>query len=107
VENLITPRSEIVDSLREDQFDITIIGGGITGAGVARDAVMRGFKVALLEKNDFASGTSSLTSKMLHGGLRYLRDYEFRLVRQAALERKVHIEIAPHLSERMQLRLVS
>ncbi|MHA2169622.1 MAG: glycerol-3-phosphate dehydrogenase/oxidase [Candidatus Kariarchaeaceae archaeon] len=102
MENLITPRSEIVDSLREDQFDITIIGGGITGAGVARDAVMRGFKVALLEKNDFASGTSSLTSKMLHGGLRYLRDYEFRLVRQAALERKVHIEIAPHLSERMQ-----
>ncbi len=100
--NLIPNRNDIVKSLKEEEFDIIIIGGGITGAGVARDASLRGFRVALFEKNDFAAGTSSMTSKMLHGGLRYLKNYEFRLVRQAALERKVHLDIAPHLSERMQ-----
>lgn len=78
---------------------MVIIGGGITGGSIARDAALRGLSVCLLEKEDFASGTSSMTSKMIHGGLRYLMNYEFKLVREAALERKVIIEIAPHLAE--------
>lgn len=99
MENLIPTRDKIKEEISTETFDIIIIGGGITGAGVARDASLRGLKVVLFEKGDFASGSSSQTSKLIHGGLRYLRNYEFRLVRQAALERKVHIEIAPHLAE--------
>lgn len=102
VENLIPSREKMVQNLKENEYDIIVIGGGITGAGVARDATLRGLKVALIEKQDFASGTSSMTSKMLHGGLRYLKNFEFRLVRHAALERKVHQEIAPHLAEVME-----
>ncbi|MCE7737474.1 MAG: glycerol-3-phosphate dehydrogenase/oxidase [Candidatus Heimdallarchaeota archaeon] len=103
MDNLIPVRSEMLKSLSEKVYDIIVVGGGITGAGVARDATLRGLKVALIEKDDFASGTSSMTSKMLHGGLRYLKNYEFRLVRKAALERKVHLDIAPHLAEVMEL----
>ena len=79
-------------------FDVVVIGGGITGAGVARDAAMRGLTVALVEARDFASGTSSRSSKMIHGGLRYLAQGDLALVREAASERKIVQAIAPHLA---------
>jgi glycerol-3-phosphate dehydrogenase len=79
------------------QYDLVVIGGGITGAGIARDATLRGLKVALFEKNDYASGTSSKSSKMIHGGLRYLEHGEFRLVFESVSERRVQMGVAPHL----------
>ena len=78
-------------------FDIAIVGGGINGTGIARDAAGRGFRVVLLEQNDLASGTSSASSKLIHGGLRYLEHYQFRLVREALGEREVLLRAAPHL----------
>ncbi|MFZ3352725.1 MAG: glycerol-3-phosphate dehydrogenase [Xanthobacteraceae bacterium] len=78
-------------------FDLAVIGGGINGAGIARDAAGRGLRVVLLEQNDLASGTSSASSKLIHGGLRYLEHYEFRLVRTALAEREVLLRAAPHL----------
>lgn len=78
-------------------FDIFVIGGGINGCGIARDAVGRGYTVALAEMNDFASGTSSGATKLIHGGLRYLEHYEFRLVREALMEREVLWAMAPHI----------
>ncbi len=78
-------------------FDVLIIGGGINGAGIARDAAGRGLSVLLVEKNDLASATSSASSKLIHGGLRYLEQYEFRLVAEALSEREVLLNIAPHL----------
>jgi glycerol-3-phosphate dehydrogenase len=78
-------------------YDIAIIGGGINGSGIARDAAGRGFKVYLAEMNDLASGTSSWSTKLIHGGLRYLEHYEFRLVREALAEREVLLRLAPHL----------
>jgi glycerol-3-phosphate dehydrogenase len=78
-------------------FDLAIIGGGINGAGIARDAAGRGFRVVLIEQNDLASGTSSASSKLIHGGLRYLEHREFRLVREALREREVLLRAAPHL----------
>lgn len=86
-----------IEKLKEETFDLMIIGGGITGAGVARDAAMRGLKVALVEANDFAFGTSSRSSKLVHGGIRYLENYEFHLVFEALSERAKLFEIAPHL----------
>ncbi len=83
--------------IEDEIFDILIIGGGITGAGVSRDASMRGMKVCLLEQNDFASGTSSRSSKLIHGGIRYLENREFKLVFEALSERKILFQIAPHL----------
>ena len=80
-----------------DQFDIVVIGGGVNGAGIARDAVGRGFSVLLAEKNDLASGTSSASTKLIHGGLRYLEFYEFSLVREAVKEREVLWAMAPHI----------
>src|SRR5215467_4438200 len=82
-----------------EEFDFLIIGGGITGAAVARDATSRGLKVALVEKSDFASGTSSRSSKLIHGGLRYLAQYRFRLTREALSERSLLQQLAPHLVE--------
>ncbi len=79
------------------QVDIFVIGGGINGCGIARDAAGRGYSVFLAEMNDFASGTSSASTKLIHGGLRYLEYYEFRLVREALLEREVLWSIAPHV----------
>jgi glycerol-3-phosphate dehydrogenase len=79
------------------QYDLVVIGGGITGAGIARDASLRGLKVALFEKNDYASGTSSKSSKMIHGGLRYLEHGEIRLVFESVSERRVQMGVAPHL----------
>jgi glycerol-3-phosphate dehydrogenase len=86
-----------LDQLRENQFDLLIIGGGITGAGVSLDASLRGFKVALIDKGDFASGTSSVSSKLIHGGLRYLEHGSFRLVYEALHERRLLLRNAPHL----------
>jgi glycerol-3-phosphate dehydrogenase len=86
-----------VGALREETFDLAIVGGGITGAGVALDAVLRGFRVGLIDKGDFASGTSSVSSKLVHGGLRYLEHAEFHLVSEALQERRLLLHNAPHL----------
>ncbi|SEQ62360.1 homodimeric glycerol 3-phosphate dehydrogenase (quinone) [Devosia sp. YR412] len=80
-----------------DQFDVFVIGGGINGASIARDAVGRGYTVALAEMNDLASGTSSAATKLVHGGLRYLEHYEFRLVQEALSEREILWAEAPHI----------
>ena len=81
----------------EPLLDLLIVGGGVNGAGIARDATGRGLKVLLCEKGDLAGATSSASSKLIHGGLRYLEYYEFRLVREALLEREVLLAVAPHL----------
>src|SRR6516165_12710380 len=81
-------------ALKDETFDLLILGGGITGAGVALDAVMRGFRVALIDKGDFASGTSSVSSKLVHGGLRYLEHGAFHLVYEALRERRLLLENA-------------
>lgn len=86
-------------------FDIAIIGGGITGACIARDAARRGFSVALVEKRDFSCGTSSGSSKLVHGGLRYLRTFEFGLIRESLKERRVWEKIAPHMVYPLQFML--
>jgi glycerol-3-phosphate dehydrogenase len=90
-------RTLSLEAMQREMFDLAIIGGGITGAGVARDAASRGMKVALIEANDFASGTSSRSSKLIHGGIRYLENLEFGLVFEALTERQRLFEIAPHL----------
>ncbi|HLO02898.1 MAG TPA: glycerol-3-phosphate dehydrogenase/oxidase [Symbiobacteriaceae bacterium] len=81
----------------EGTFDLLVVGGGITGSGVAREASLRGLRVALVEARDFASGTSSRSTKLIHGGLRYLKNMDFRLVREAVQERMRMLEMAPHL----------
>ena len=91
------PREDAIAALRGDPFDLVVIGGGITGAGVALDAATRGYSVALVEKADFASGTSSRSSKLVHGGLRYLQQFDLGLVREALLERQLMVALAPHL----------
>lgn len=85
------------EALSKTQFDLAVIGGGINGAATAREASMAGMKVALVEARDFAAGTSSRSSKLIHGGLRYLKQYEFKLVREARRERRLLARIAPHL----------
>ena len=101
-------RKNIQKELQETEFDILIIGGGITGAGIALDAASRGMKVALIEKNDFASGTSSKSTKLIHGGLRYLKQFDFWLVKEVGTERAIVHKIAPHLviPEKMILPLI-
>jgi glycerol-3-phosphate dehydrogenase len=89
-----------------DPIDLLVIGGGINGVGVARDAAGRGLTVVLAEKDDLAQGTSSRSGKYIHGGLRYLEYYEFRLVREALIEREVVLEAAPHLTWPLRLLLV-
>lgn len=84
-------------SERDNPYDLVIIGGGITGAGIARDAALRGLRVALFEKSDYAAGTSSKSSKLIHGGLRYLEHGEIGLVFESVSERAVQLEMAPHL----------
>jgi glycerol-3-phosphate dehydrogenase len=96
----VTERGRAADALESVRFDLAIIGGGITGAGLAREAALRGLSVVLFEAEDFASGTSSRSSKLIHGGLRYLALGEVALVRESALERKVIHRLAPHLAER-------
>ncbi len=90
-------RTELINRLTRERFQVLIIGGGIVGAGIARDAAMRGLKVALIEQGDFASGTSSKTSKLIHGGLRYLEQGRVRLVRESLRERQILRTIAPAL----------
>jgi glycerol-3-phosphate dehydrogenase len=79
------------------EVDLLVIGGGVNGAGVARDAAGRGLSVVMCEKDDLAQGTSSRSGKLVHGGLRYLEYYEFRLVREALIEREVLLRAAPHI----------
>ena len=86
-------------------YDLAVIGGGINGAGIARDAAGRGLKVLLVEKDDLASHTSSWSTKLIHGGLRYLEHYEFRLVAEALSEREVLLRVAPHIIEPLQFVL--
>lgn len=88
-----------------NQYDVAVVGGGINGAGIAFDAAGRGARVLLLEKDDLASGTSSASTKLIHGGLRYLEHYEFRLVREALAEREVLWRMAPHAIQPMRLVL--
>ena len=90
-------REQAVAALAENEFDVVVVGGGITGAGVALDAATRGYSVALIERADFASGTSSRSSKLVHGGLRYLQNFDLALVREALLERQLMVALAPHL----------
>ncbi len=87
----------MADALKDESFDLLVIGGGITGAGVALDAVLRGLRVALIDEGDFASGTSSVSSKLIHGGLRYLEHGNIHLVYEALHERRLLLQNAPHL----------
>jgi glycerol-3-phosphate dehydrogenase len=91
-------RSAALERLRAETFDVVVVGGGITGAGVARDAALRGLRVAIVDAGDWAAGTSSRTTKFAHGGLRYLELFDFGLVRTALAERAVLLSIAPHLT---------
>ncbi len=101
-------RNHLIERLIGKTYDLIVIGGGVTGAGIALDAASRGLKTALIEKNDFASGTSSKSTKLIHGGLRYLKQFEIGLVREVGQERAVVHRLAPHLvkSEKMLLPLI-
>ncbi|MFL5902119.1 MAG: FAD-dependent oxidoreductase [Solirubrobacterales bacterium] len=90
-------RAAAIEEIAGGHFEVVVIGGGITGAGVALDAASRGYSVALLERGDYAEGTSSRSSKMVHGGLRYLQNLDLGLVREALLERQLLVQLAPHL----------
>src|SRR4051812_11628459 len=90
-------RRQAIAAMQQDPVDVVVVGGGITGAGVALDAASRGYSVALLERHDYAQGTSSRSSKMVHGGLRYLQNFDVGLVREALLERQLMVQLAPHL----------
>jgi glycerol-3-phosphate dehydrogenase len=90
-------RARAIEEIAGKHFELVVIGGGITGAGVALDAASRGYSVALLERGDYAVGTSSRSSKMVHGGLRYLQNFDLGLVREALLERQLMVRLAPHL----------
>ncbi len=92
-----------IEALTGQTFDLAIIGGGILGAGIVRDAAMRGLSVALIEQNDFASGTSSASTKLIHGGLRYLQQFAFRLVAESCRERSVLLDMAAHLVKPLPL----
>jgi glycerol-3-phosphate dehydrogenase len=90
-------RARAIEEIAGRHFEVVVIGGGITGAGVALDAASRGYSVALLERGDYGVGTSSRSSKMVHGGLRYLQNFDLGLVREALLERQLMVRLAPHL----------
>src|SRR5215213_8308577 len=96
-------RQDALQALAAEPFDVVVIGGGITGVGVALDAASRGYTVALVEKADYASGTSSRSSKLVHGGLRYLQNFDLGLVREALLERQLLTNLAPHLVKPLPL----
>ncbi|MFL5562014.1 MAG: glycerol-3-phosphate dehydrogenase [Gemmatimonadaceae bacterium] len=93
----LAERTRTVERLGSERFDVLVVGGGITGVGVARDAALRGLSVALVERDDFASGTSSRSSRLVHGGLRYLEHGHLHLVFESSLERRRLLELAPHL----------
>lgn len=90
-------RDSTLHQLEEQQFDLLIIGGGITGSGIALDAITRGLKVALIERYDFASGTSSRSGKLIHGGLKYLQNFDFPVVKETGSERDIVYNNALHL----------
>ena len=91
------------ETLAETKFDLIIIGGGITGAGIFRQAGLQGLKALLLDAQDFANGTSSRSTKLIHGGIRYLQNGEWALVREGARERLRVLKLAPHLAEPIDL----
>lgn len=101
-------RSRFITTFKSETFDLLIIGGGVTGCGIALDAASRGLKVGLVEKKDFASGTSSKSTKLIHGGLRYLKQFDVGLVRETGQERAVLNRLAPHLAlpEKMLLPII-
>lgn len=101
-------RKKTITKFSKEAYDLVVIGGGITGGGIALDAASRGLKVALIEKNDFASGTSSKSTKLIHGGLRYLKQFDFWLVKEVGSERAIVHKLAPHLvlPEKMLLPLI-
>jgi glycerol-3-phosphate dehydrogenase len=103
----VIARHEALAAFESERFDVAVIGGGITGAGVALDAATRGYSVALIERDDYASGTSSRSSKLVHGGLRYLQNFDLGLVREALLERSILVNLAPHLVRPLQLLVPS
>lgn len=98
VTQILTPGRPDLATVEGTEFDLIVVGGGITGAATARDAALRGLSVLLLEKEDFASGTSSRSSKLIHGGLRYLETYQFKLVAESLRERERALQLAPHLT---------
>lgn len=91
-------RKESINRMKQDQFDVIVIGGGITGAGIALDAAARGLKVAVIEMQDFAAGTSSRSTKLVHGGLRYLKQFEVKMVAEVGKERAIVYENGPHVT---------
>lgn len=95
----------MTNDMNNKVLDLIVVGGGINGAGIAADAAGRGLTVGLYEAADFASATSSASSKLIHGGLRYLEHYEFRLVSEALAEREVLLKKAPHIVKPMRFRL--
>ncbi len=101
-------REATIKKLSKEEYDLVVIGGGITGGGIALDAASRGLRVALVEKGDFASGTSSKSTKLIHGGLRYLKQFDFWLVKEVGSERAIVHKLAPHLvlPEKMLLPLI-
>ncbi|MCZ6693651.1 MAG: glycerol-3-phosphate dehydrogenase/oxidase [Bacteroidetes bacterium] len=101
-------RDKMISKMKVEEYDLLIIGGGITGAGIALDAASRGLKTALVERDDFASGTSSRSTKLIHGGLRYLKQFEIAMVREVGQERAIVHKLAPHLvtPEKMLLPLI-
>jgi glycerol-3-phosphate dehydrogenase len=90
-------REKALEAIAAERFDLVVVGGGVTGAGAALDAASRGYSVAIVERADWAIGTSSRSSKMVHGGLRYLQNFDLGLVREALLERQLMVQLAPHL----------
>ena len=96
-----------IQKMSKEQYDLVVIGGGITGGGIALDAAARGLNVALVEKWDFASGTSSKTTKLIHGGLLYLKQFDFWLVKEVGSERSIVHKLATHrvLPEKMLLHI--
>ena len=96
---MVPDRAELQRQLTAETLDVLIVGGGIVGAGIARDAAMRGLRVGLVEQFDLASGTSSRSSRLLHGGLRYLAQGRLGLVYEASREKRILHRIAPHLAE--------
>src|SRR5437764_7233556 len=103
----VIARQDALHAFESERFDVVVIGGGITGAGVALDAASRGYSVALVERDDYASGTSSRSSKLVHGGLRYLQTFDLGLVREALLERALLVNLAPHLVRPLELLVAS
>src|SRR5881275_959559 len=104
---VVIARDDALAAFEADRFDVVVIGGGITGAGVALDAASRGYSVALVEREDFAAGTSSRSSKLVHGGLRYLQNFDLGLVREALLERSLLVNLAPHLVRPLKILVAS